>query len=175
MRITFQALARISAVAALLAFTTNCGEQRATGLQHSKAAANASASTLISCPTNTTQSTSALSGVLGGTVSLGGSSITIPSGALSLPTLITVTLPAGQYMEVDVQANNLTSFLFNQPVSITIDYARCNQNLSGDTLTVWNIDQQTKALIQDMGGVNDAANQSITFTTGHLSGYAVAF
>lgn len=108
-------------------------------------------------------------------MSLGGSSITIPSGALSVPTLITLTLPAGQYMELDVQADAFTSFLFNQPVSVTIDYSRCNRNLSSDTLTVWNIDEQTKALLQNMGGVTDTTAQTITFSTGHLSGYAVAF
>lgn len=109
-------------------------------------------------------------------MSLGGTSIAIPAGALSAPTLITVTLPAGQYMEVDVHANDLTSFLFNSPVSITIDYSRCNRNdIQSAPLTVWHIDEQTKALIENMGGADDKVDQSITFSTGHLSGYAVAF
>lgn len=175
MRASLPALARLLATVATLAVVTSCGEHRATGPRQPPPASNSSASTLITCPTNTTQTTSALVGVLGGTVSLGGSSISIPSGALSVPTLITVTIPAGQFMEVDVQANDYTSFLFNQPVNITIDYSRCNRNLSGDTLTVWNIDEQSKALLENMGGVNDTTTQSITFSTGHLSGYAVAF
>lgn len=175
MRTPLPSLGRALAMAAALALATSCGEQRATALRRAAPATSASAATLLSCPTTTTQTTSALIGVLGGTVSLAGSSISIPAGALTVPTLITVTIPAGQFMEVDVQANALTSFLFNQPVSITIDYSRCSQNLSNTSLSVWNIDEQTKALLENMGGVNDPLTESITFTTGHLSGYAVAF
>lgn len=175
MRTPLPALARVLATAAALLLATSCGEPRATALRRAVPNPSASAATLISCPTNTTRTTSALVGVLGGTVSLAGSAISIPAGALSVPTLITVTIPAGQFMEVDVRANALTSFLFNQPVSVTIDYSRCNQNLSNGTLSVWNIDETTKALIENMGGVNNPLTQSITFTTGHLSGYAIAF
>lgn len=175
MRIPSSALRRLLAIVTTVAFATSCGEQRATGIHQPGPSKSSSAATLVTCPTNTTQSTSALVGVLGGTVSLGGSIVAIPAGALSVPTLITVTLPAGQFMEVDVRANDFTSFLFNQPISVTISYARCNRNLKGDSLSVWNIDEQTKALLQNMGGVADTTNQTITFSTGHLSGYAVAF
>lgn len=174
MRSFLPSVARALAAAAALVLATSCGEPRATALQRPDAT-SAPAATLLSCPTTTTQTTSALVGVLGGTVSLGGTLVSIPAGALSVPTLITVKIPAGQFMEVDVQANDFTSFLFNQPVSITIDYSRCNQNLSGDTLSVWNIDESTKALLENMGGVNNATAHTITFSTGHLSGYAVAF
>lgn len=127
-------------------------------------------------PTTQTLTSAAVVGVLGGTVSIGATSITIPAGALSLPTLITVTVPAGQYMEVDINANNLTSFLFNLPVSVTIDYSRCDAaSTAGQTLSVWHIDTWTKALFENMGGVNDSTQQSITFSTPHLSGYAIAF
>ncbi|HKO15875.1 MAG TPA: hypothetical protein VJU87_06530 [Gemmatimonadaceae bacterium] len=163
-----------AAAAALLA-AISCGEHRATGIEPPPAAANSSSPTLVECPTNQTQSNFALVGVMGGTVQVGGTSITIPGGALLSPTLITVTVPSGQYLEVDVQANQLTSFLFQKPVSITIDYSRCNRaNIESTPLTVWHIDPITKSLIENMGGTDDKASQSVTFTTGHLSGYAVA-
>ena len=166
---------RGAAVAAALLLASSCGEQHPTAARAPRSS-SASASTLLECPANSSQTTSAIVGVLGGTVSLGGTSIAIPPGALSAPTLITVTVPAGQYMEVDVHANDLTSFLFNSPVSITIDYSRCNRNdIQSAPLTVWHINEQTKALIENMGGSDDKVAQSITFSTGHLSGYAVAF
>jgi hypothetical protein len=91
-------------------------------------------------------------------------------------TTITLTIPASQYMEIEVKANDLTSFLFQQSVSITIDYSRCSAAEASKTpLTVWHIDTQTKRLLENMGGADDKTTHSITFTTGHLSGYAVAF
>jgi hypothetical protein len=45
---------------------------------------------------------------------------------------------------------------------------------AGKTLTVWHINPQTKQLLTNMGGVNDAGLRRITFTTDHLSGYAIA-
>src|SRR5688572_30392560 len=96
-------------------------------------------SALLQCPTS--QSASAVG---------------LPFGAVSLPTLITLRVPASSYVEVDVTANQLVSFLFRRPVSITIDYSRCpSEATAGTTLTVWHIDRQTKALLEPMGGVND--------------------
>ena len=131
---------------------------------------------LISCPTTETRTTQGIIGPLGGTLSLGGTTIAIPGGALSLPTLITLTIPAGQYMEVDITANDLTSFVFNTTVGIRIDYSRCTDPaLDTARLSVWHIDAQSKALLEFMGGVDNKTANTITFTTGHLSAYAVAF
>lgn len=178
--ITLYAGRRVLLVAAAALLTGSCGEQRATTAADHPSSATASLSTssptLIQCPTDQTLLASSVVGLLGGTVSVGGTSITIPPGALSLPTLITVKVPAGPYMEVDIDANNLMSFLFNAPVSVTIDYSRCDPAVTdGQALSVWHIDTWTNALIENMGGTNDAARRTITFSTPHLSGYAVAF
>ena len=131
---------------------------------------------LVSCPSTTSSTTQAIIGPLGGIVSLGATTVAIPSGALSVPTLITLTIPASEYMEVDVRANDLLSFVFNKPIGVRIDYSRCNNPvLSTAKLSVWHIDTQSKALLENMGGTNDASSRSITFSTGHLSNYAVAF
>ncbi len=130
---------------------------------------------LLQCPTSHSRSASGLLGLLGGAVSLGGNSVVLPLGAVSLPTLITLRVPASSYIEVDVTANDLLSFLFHRPVSITIDYSRCPvEATAGKALTVWHIDPQTKALLVPMGGVDDPVSRRITFETGHLSGYAIA-
>ena len=130
---------------------------------------------LIECPTSQTATNSGLIGVLGGTVAAAGSSITLPAGSLLVGTLIRLTVPASTYMEIDVTADGLLSFLFQRPVTITIDYRRCPTSVTaGKTLTVWHINTQTKALIQNMHGVNDPVQRRISFTTDHLSGYAIA-
>jgi hypothetical protein len=131
---------------------------------------------LVVCPTTVSRTTQALIGPLGGLLSLDGTTIGIPSGALSLPTLITLTIPASQFMEIEVRANDLTSFVFQRDVGIKIDYSRCTDPaLDTNRLSVWQIDPQTKALLEFMGGTDDKSRNTISFSTDHLSGYAIAF
>jgi hypothetical protein len=130
---------------------------------------------LIECPTLQSTSNSSLITLLGGSVIAAGSSITLPLNAVLAPVLLRVTVPASTYMEIDITANDLASFLFQQRATITIDYSRCPTSVTaGKTLTVWHINTQTKALLENMQGVNDPVARRITFTTDHLSGYAIA-
>jgi hypothetical protein len=130
---------------------------------------------LIECPTNQTSTNSGLIGVLGGTVAAAGTSISLPANAVLTGVLIRVTVPASTYMEVEFTANELLTFLFLKTVTVTIDYSRCPRSVTdGKTLSVWLIDTNTKALILNMNGVNDPAQRRMTFTTNHLSGYAIA-
>ena len=153
----------------------SCGEPRATAPGTSTSRSDGTSPSLVECPANETATTSAVVGLLGGVIQLGGTSITIPSGALTAPTLLQVTIPASRYMEIDVTAVGFTSFLFQQPVSVTIDYSRCaRSDVDQQTLHVWHIDPVTKQLLDDMGGTDDKTSRRITFSTGHLSGYAVA-
>ena len=131
--------------------------------------------TLASCPTSVSQTTSAVVGPLGGTLSLAGTVVGIPSGALSAPTLITLTIPASPYMEIDVRANDLLSFVFNKPIGVRVDYSRCTSPEFQNRLSVWHIDTQSKALLENMGGADHKGARYIDFTTGHLSNYAIAF
>jgi hypothetical protein len=176
MSICISARIRGGVVAAMFLVAAGCAERTPTRVTPESAASFSQSATLLACPTSQTLSTSSLISVLGGTVSTGGSSITIPFGALTVPTLITLTIPASQYMEIDARANDLLSFLFNQPVSVTIDYSRCTRSdLDSIPLSVWHIDPLTHELLENMGGVDNKANHTITFTTNHFSGYAVAF
>lgn len=130
---------------------------------------------LIQCPTNESASATAIVGPLGGLVNVGGTSIQIPAGALLSPTTVTVTIPASQFMEVDISVAGVEHFVFELPVVVTLSYARCaRNNIDLSPLSVWYIDSETKALLESMGGIDDKLLRAITFTTGHLSGYAVA-
>src|SRR5262245_59748202 len=158
-------LARACVAAAAFLFAPSCREPHATGIRLPDTPARSLGTTLLVCPSNQEQSTVSVIGVLGWIVSLGNTKINIPAGALLEPTLIQVKVPASQYMEVDVTANGLLSFLFNRPVSVTIDYSRCPASATdGATLTVWHIDSSTKELLENMGGTNNEAARTITFS-----------
>src|SRR5205814_8080752 len=109
------------------------------------------------------------------------SSNTLPSRSDLRPTHIHSTVTASTYMEIDVSAVDVLTAIpfplqFQQPVSITIDYSRCNRNnIDSEILHVWHIDPATHELLEEMGGVvDDKLSRHITFATGHLSGYAIA-
>ena len=134
--------------------------------------------TPLVCPTTVTQqSYVGLVGLLGGRVTLGRNQLSIPLGAVLSLTEFQITLPAGDAVEADVSAVGLGSFLFNAPVSITIDYSRCAPEAipTGANLQVVYIDSQTKQMLAAMGGANNPWARTITFQTSHLSGYEVAY
>lgn len=130
---------------------------------------------LLYCPSNQTYSVSDTVGVLGGVLSVAGTTVSIPAGALLGPTPITLTVPASQYMEIDVSVDGTDHFIFEQPITMTIGYSRCT-SLTALLLplTAWHIDTATHALLEPMVSVDDKLLRSVTFTTIHLSGYALA-
>lgn len=127
---------------------------------------------LLQCAGEVTQSTSATIGTSGGTLALSSSYTAIPSGAVGTTQTFQASTLTGDLVGVDVHAVGQTSYRFRQPITITIDYSRCG-NVQGP-LRVWYIDPVTHALLEDMGGVNDTFLKTISFTTTHLSIYAVA-
>ena len=132
---------------------------------------------LLKCSNYVLQTGTALiDPLLGGTLTVGGHSLNVPPGAILEPQLFILTVPVSQYMEIDVTADGLLSFLFQQPSTITIDYSRCPSYLTADkTLKVYHIDPVTKALLENMNGVDDKVARKISFTTDHLSAYGVAY
>lgn len=134
-------------------------------------------SALIECPTDVSESASALLGFLGGDVSVGGHLVSVPEGALPLfdLSLVTLTVPASQYVEVEVNVNGLP-YVFAQPVKIVIDYSRCSRSdIDHAPLTAWYINSLTKEPLEQMeGAVDDKTARNVTFFTDHFSGYAVA-
>jgi hypothetical protein len=129
---------------------------------------------LVECPTQQSQSATAIVGAVGGTVSIGATSVVFPAGALTGAATIELTVPASRFVEIELKVNGQAHAQFALPVVVTIDYSRCGSNLSQKTLTVWNIDVATKALLENMGGLDDKLTHTISFSTNHFSGYAVA-
>ena len=130
---------------------------------------------LLECRRTLFDFTWGLLGPLGGLISLDGHSISVPPLALDRLALVTLRTPSTRFVEIEARVNGRDHFEFGQPVTVTLDYSRCQPwHIGPEPLTVWQIDPDTKAFIRDMGGVDDRANRRITFTTDHFSGYAVA-
>ncbi|HJU68538.1 MAG TPA: hypothetical protein VJ650_09870 [Gemmatimonadaceae bacterium] len=133
------------------------------------------APSLLKCQWNFFDITWGVLGPLGGLLSLNGHSIVVPRLALDRLAFITLRTPTSRFVEIEARVNGQDHFDFGQPVIVTLDYSRCRSwELGPEPVTVWQIDPDTKAFIQDMGGVDDRVNKRITFTTDHFSGYAVA-
>ena len=130
---------------------------------------------LITCPAGDSQSATGIIGPLGGVLSAGNTSVVIPANAVLDPTTFTLTVPSSKYVEIEVTANGGEHYLFAQPVTVTIDYGRCSRsNIDLVPLSAWNIDPVTKALLEQEPSVDNKLARTVTFTTIHFSGYAVA-
>lgn len=139
------------------------------------AASDAAEKQLVVCPTDRTDSAEGVIGALGGALTAGGTTLNIPAGAVLSATTFKLVVPASKYMEVSIHGGLLSHFDFEQPVSVTIDYSRCpDAALGADPVTVFYVDDSTKAFLQHMGGTDDRVARKITFVTDHLSGYAIA-
>ena len=133
-------------------------------------------STLVECPSDVSLSASASIGPLGGSVSAGGHRIIVPPDALPPGvSVVTLIVPPSRFVEIEARVNGLPHFEFAVPVTVVVDYSRCSRsNIDQEPLRVWHINPLTNTFLEDMGGVDDKAARTVTFTTDHFSGYAIA-
>ena len=166
----------LAAPAFALLLWSGCAEPTAPESSASELLGSNPSTVLLTCPSSSTESASGLiSAALGGTVSVGGHSVTIPAGALLSDATVSLTVPASKYVEVELEVDGSDHFVFQLPVAVSISYDRCSRsNILRAPLTAWYIDAQSKALLEHMGGVDDKLLRTVTFTTPHFSAYAVA-
>lgn len=132
---------------------------------------------LVECPSDLSLSASALIGPLGGEVSVGGHRIIVPRNAFTPGgfKLVTLVVPPSRYVEIEARVDGLPHFEFDEPVTVVVDYSRCARtNIDQQPLRVWHIEPLTNTFLEDMGGVDDKQARTVTFTTDHFSGYAIA-
>ena len=127
---------------------------------------------LLACAPVASAATEGLIGVLGGVLDLGANRVEVPPDAVLDLHTFSLEVLEGERAAVDVHATGFASFLFERPITVTIDISHCPA--SDTPLTVWHVDEATGAFLENMGGVTDAARRTITFQTSHLSIYAVA-
>lgn len=131
--------------------------------------------TLVECPVNTEESTTGTITAVGGSLTLHKHQLSLPAVAVSAPQDFRMAAPVSNYMELQVRAGNKDSFQFKRTGTITIDYSRCTRsNVDKAPLTVWQIDPETKELLEYMGGVDDKVARTVTFQTDHLSTFSIA-
>jgi hypothetical protein len=134
-----------------------------------------SGSGLLECPVSTFDFAWSFFGPLGGLLSLNGHQVIISPQALGSLAFVTVRQPISRFVEIEVRVNGRQHFEFAQPVTVVLDYSRCpDSSLPPGPLTAWQIDPVTNEFIEDMHGIDDRAARTVTFTTDHFSGYAVA-
>lgn len=137
----------------------------------------ASGPQLLACSADTTQQGPVtVIGPDGGTLAFGDATVSIPANAVAQATPFQIVVPATAEVKAEIHAVGLSTYLFQQPVQVTLDYSRCatDQVPAGATLEGVYVDS-TNTVLQEMGGTVDTVNRTVTFTTGHLSGYAVAY
>lgn len=129
----------------------------------------------LHCPSATDRSVTGTVGTLGGSLAVDGHRFTLPPLAIAEPTTFTMTAPASEYVELEIHAHGYDSFQFLLPAEIEISYDRCeHEDIEHGALSVWYIDGLTGELLEFMGGVADADARSVTFSSGHLSGFIIA-
>lgn len=129
-------------------------------------------------------STGSLIGVDGGQISLLGHTLTVPPGAVSRPTIFTLTvLPTG-YVEVNLTAT-LTSVLglvlnvgeqgFLKPVPVTLSYARATNVSNPSRLTVVHAGGLLGyRSLEPVPSTVDTAKKTVTADLEHFSRYLLA-
>jgi hypothetical protein len=131
--------------------------------------------TLIECPVNEDAYATTTLGAKGGSLRLDRHELSLPLGAVLAPTKFELRAPVSNYMEIRIRANDEAGFKFQKPATIIIDYSRCTRsNIDKDPLSVYKIDPETKALLRNMGGIDDKAARTVTFHTDDLSTFSIA-
>ena len=127
------------------------------------------------CPTSEAQTTTSVLDAVGGVISVAGTSVLVPAGALLGPTSITLTVPASSFMEIDVSVEGTEHFLFQLPITVTVSYARCGSLLARFLpLDAWYWNPETRRLLELMPSIDNKLTRTVTFVTPHLSGYIIA-
>jgi hypothetical protein len=132
---------------------------------------------LVECEAAEFESRTVELGPAGGTISVGDASVLFPENALLDQTLVTLTIPASRYLEVEITTNGQTVFPYEslRPI-VTIGYSRCNRSdVLFKVLSAWYIDSNSKDLLEMMTSFDNKLTRSVTFPAGHFSGYAIAF
>jgi hypothetical protein len=126
---------------------------------------------LLACTPLAYDSVTQTIGPEGGTLAVGGHTLTIPPGALDTAVSITAVAPSDTLSQVRFQPEGLT---FQQPASLTLSYANCS--LLG-SLAPKQIAYTTDAfqILEYVPSLDDLVGQTVTGQLHHFSEYAIAW
>lgn len=123
---------------------------------------------------------SAIIGIAGGTLTLGGHHLIVPRGAVSVPTLFTLSLPLDPYVNVDLLATVQTLFGilnigergFKVPVMLGLTYSRAT-NVS-DPSRLFIVYVPNRGAVQRLPSEVDEKSKTVWAPLPHFSKYCMA-
>jgi len=125
--------------------------------------------TLLRCEVLPYAGATKIIGPQGGYIAVGRSSLVVPPGALSAPTIITMEQPSTSRAEVRFKPHGLQ---FEKPASLTMSYASCLQ-LDGYVRGIVYVNDQGE-IVEAPPSVDLHAFDKVVSGIGHFSGYMVA-
>lgn len=144
-------------------------------LQSSVAAVQDAGPSLLVCPSLESRSASKRIGPEGGSLTVAGTKLLVPAGAVPTETNFVLTIPASRYLELDIAADGQEHYEFAKPVTIRVNYAHCrSETAEVEALSAWHVDPSHRFL-ENMYGLDDKSGRKLTFETDHLSKYAIAW
>jgi hypothetical protein len=126
---------------------------------------------LLACTPMTADSTTAIIGSDGGTITVGPHRLDVPAGALDSSVTITAIAPSGDINRVQLLPTGLT---FNRPATLTLSYANCSALLSIVPRRVAYIDSSLN-ILDLLPTADELAGHTVSVTLNHFSDYAVAW
>lgn len=120
------------------------------------------------CPSHPGEKTSALIGVQGGTLEVGGQVLIVPPGALKTTTLITMETPAGTLRRVEFGPEGLT---FLRPAHLIMSYRGCTlaQGARQEVVYV----NESLSILETTPSESDPNSSTIKSRLSHFSGYVL--
>jgi hypothetical protein len=125
--------------------------------------------TLLRCDVLPYAGTTKVIGPLGGSISVGRSTLVIPAGALAASTVITAEQPSTSSAEVRFKPHGLA---FAKPATLTMSYASCLQP-SGYVRSIVYMNDEGK-IVEAPPTVDNVVSDKVTGPIGHFSGYLIA-
>jgi hypothetical protein len=129
-------------------------------------------------------SLSSVIGIQGGKISLAGHVLTIPAGAVTIPTLFTMTVPLNGYVEVELLATVSTVLGtvidvgaqgFKKPVTLSLTYARAMPNVDNPSkLFIAYMKNGDYIELQKLPSWTDRNQKLVSAELDHFSKYCMA-
>lgn len=125
-------------------------------------------------------SLSAIIGMTGGVLKLGGHTVIVPPGAVKVPTLFTISLPLDRYVNVDLLATvqtllgilNVGERGFGAPVFVGLTYSRATNVSDPSDLYIAYVPKS--GTYERMPSVVDQTNKVVWTKLDHFSKYCMA-
>jgi hypothetical protein len=127
--------------------------------------------TLLECSPVNGASASAAIGPEGGTVTVGGHSLTLPANAVSSRVTFRMVERQDKYVGVEVEPHGTQ---FNRDATLTLGYGRCGNPNGSRNFQILEVRSGTTQVLRALPVTVDSAKRTVSTTRlNHLSGYLV--